>query len=291
MASAPRVDGIAGRMNADDELLRGVLGTLGIEARAAVWTPLDGGLSNSSYKVDLEHDSLVVRLRDREAEFRLDLAAEAALLRAVALSGLGPPPVGIDVERQALVTRHVSASAWSPEAARDEINIARAAALLHALHGLDVPCRAFAPQRYATRYIEAASMRRGKHRADRALATELLDLARGFERRYRPTALCHNDLVAANILDSGELALIDFEYAVCADPLVDLASLAAMNDYGAGERRILLDAYREAGGPRYRDRELEEAMRLTRLMTYFWALGADDARAEVGARFADRSKL
>lgn len=278
-------------MDTHDELLRGVLSALGIDARAAVWAPLEGGLSNRSYRVTLEHDTLVMRLRDDDAEFQLDLAAEAALLQAVATAGLGPPPVGIDIERKALVTRHVSALPWSPQAARDTSNIDRAAALLQALHELDVHCRTFAPQQYARRYIEVASMRGVLSSQDEKLASELLDLARDFERRYQPTALCHNDLVAANILDDGTLALIDFEYAVRADPLVDLASLAAMNDYAARERRILLDAYVEAGGARYRETELEGAMRLTRLMSYFWALGATAERAEVGALFADRSKL
>ena len=57
---------------------------------------------------------------------------------------------------------------------------------------------------------------------------ELLTLARRYDARYAPTAFCHNDLVAANVLDDGQLALVDFEYAVRADPLLDLANAAGM---------------------------------------------------------------
>ncbi len=84
----------------------------------------------------------------------------------------------------------------------------------------------------------------------RKWADELLGLARHYDSAYLPSALCHNDLVAANVLDDGDLVLVDFEYAVRAAPALDLAGLAGMNDYGENECRELLAAYYAGGPPR-----------------------------------------
>ena len=41
--------------------------------------------------------------------------------------------------------------------------------------------------------------------------------------------LCHNDLHTGNLLLDEQLWLVDFEYAVLAAPIVDIASYAAFN--------------------------------------------------------------
>jgi thiamine kinase-like enzyme len=110
---------------------------------------------------------------------------------------------------------------------------------------------------------------------------------------YPPTALCHNDLVAANVLDDdGSLVLVDFEYAVRGAPILDLANLAGMNDYGARERRDLLAAYRGEDRSGVTEAELDKIIRLVRLIAFFWArlgeLRAADATAycELAAELA-----
>jgi thiamine kinase-like enzyme len=67
------------------------------------------------------------------------------------------------------------------------------------------------------------------------------------------------------------LALVDFEYAVRAAPILDLASLAAMNDYGDAECRELLAAYAGGTARAIPPGKLVETMRMVRLMSYFWA--------------------
>jgi thiamine kinase-like enzyme len=106
---------------------------------------------------------------------------------------------------------------------------------------------------------------------DRRWGDELLELARHYDAAHPPTALCHNDLVATNVLDDGKLVLVDFEYAVRGAPILDLAGLAGMNDYGARERRELLAAYRGEDRSGLAETELDKVVRLVRLMAYFWA--------------------
>lgn len=225
------------------------------------------------------------------------------------------------------------ASHWQGADARAPGNIERAAVLLRRLHGLrrgpaeppaeppsdpvshrpsdplsnaSLDCaletpseRApdhvpdYAPASAAASYVERAGGRARLDRMDRRLADELERLALDFERRDAERVLCHNDLVASNILDGGTLVLVDFEYAVRATPVLDLASLAAMNAFGADERAALLDAYFAGRRDRRDALELETTVRLLRLMAYFWAraLARETGDAASYAEFSDRSAL
>jgi thiamine kinase-like enzyme len=61
---------------------------------------------------------------------------------------------------------------------------------------------------------------------------------------FRP-ALCHNDLLPANLISSGEqLWLIDWEYGGVGHPLFDLASVSAGAAFTECQDRALLEAYR-----------------------------------------------
>jgi Ser/Thr protein kinase RdoA (MazF antagonist) len=71
--------------------------------------------------------------------------------------------------------------------------------------------------------------------------------------------------------------LVDFEYAVRADALLDLANVAAMNDFDRGQRRALLAAYRQAEPAGEVLAELDALIRMVRLMAWFWAVLGDAA--------------
>ena len=273
------------------ESVRAALGrVLGADVarRATVWT-LEGGMKRRSYLVSTDGRQWVLRLSAPGAEALLDLDTEARVMRAAAAAGLAPDVAAVDAAAGILLTDYrKSARAWTPTDARQPRNVERAAALLRALHAVRVAAPAFAAERIARGYVAAfARAADGDESArsagglgvawpqvvprDRRWADELLELARHYDAAHPPTALCHNDLVAANVLDDGRLVLVDFEYAVRAAPILDLAGLAGMNDYGARERRDLLSAYRGEDRPGFAETELDKIVRLVRLMAYFWA--------------------
>jgi thiamine kinase-like enzyme len=66
--------------------------------------------------------------------------------------------------------------------------------------------------------------------------------------------------------------LVDFEFAVQGDPVLDLASLAAFNDFDAGSRVRLLTAYYRSSGPPFDAAHFDRVVRLQRLLAYFWSL-------------------
>ena len=200
---------------------------------------LEGSTGRRSYRVAAEGQQYVVRLGEGLYGVTLGLAAEADLTRAAAADGLAPEVVGTDPATGTLVTRWLAdARVWTEATARSPREIARIAALLRRLHALKVPLPAFEAEHVARHYIAEAHrrepadtevqrrephdtevQRRKPHDTGNAdLARELTMLAAEYDERFPPTVICHNDLVAENILDTGDLKLIDFEYAVLAHP-------------------------------------------------------------------------
>jgi thiamine kinase-like enzyme len=140
--------------------------------------------------------------------------------------------------------------------------------------------RAFDPVAFAAEYLESLGGERALPVVQRPFADALTMLARDYRARYPHMVLCHNDLVASNILDDGGLWLIDFEYAVTAAPVLDIAGIAAMNDYGRYERLQLSEAYYEGSPVPFSAAELDKVVRLVRLIAYFWALSSAEQTAE-----------
>ena len=242
---------------------------------------LSGGISNRSYLVTLHDAEYVVRLKRTGVAKVLDLGDEYALMLHAARAGIGPELAGFDPSCGALVTVYLHrARPWSQESARETANIIRMASLLHRLHQIEAAVPAFDCEYAVSNYLHALGSIDALVVSDQHLAAELSNLAAQFARHYPCTAVCHNDLVPANILDDGSLTLVDYEYAVFAAPVLDLASLAAMCGFHHEHCRALLDAY-------YADRtksitalEFAKVVRMLQLMAYFWALASAKQAAD-----------
>ncbi len=263
---------------------------------------LGGSTGKRSYRVAAAGQQYVVRLGEGLHGMTLDLAAEAGLTRAAAAAGLAPEVIGIDPSTGTLVTRWLAgARVWTEATARSPREIARVATLLRRLHTLEVVLPTFEAQEVrlpkfkaqevARHYVAEAQRRRPQDIESAALARELATLARRYDERFPPTAICHNDLVAANILDAGELKLIDFEYAVRAAPVLDLASIAAMNRMNARQRRLLVEAYYPDRNSPFGEDEFDRVVRMSNLITLFWANSQDDQNQGMISEYADRSRL
>jgi thiamine kinase-like enzyme len=201
----------------------------------------------------------------------LDVVTEARAMDAAAAAGIAPAVLAADADSGVLLTEFHAGARWTSADMHRAANVERLSAVLRKLHALPTELPPFAAERIASRYL--AGLPRGV-REPRAAhwGEELMTLARRYDERYAPTALCHNDLVAANVLDDGTLALVDFEYAVRADPLLDLANVVAMNGFDGEEQRSLLEQYRRAAPSDAELADLAWLVRMVRLMSWFWAL-------------------
>jgi thiamine kinase-like enzyme len=72
----------------------------------------------------------------------------------------------------------------------------------------------------------------------------LAQIEKGLNAAPVSPRLCHNDLRAANILQTGDrLYLIDWELAGMGDPFFDLADFAINQALSESDERLLLEAY------------------------------------------------
>ena len=257
--------------------------------------PMTGGMSNRSFVLTRGSDQWAVRLPlpDRIGK-ALDPETEARVLTVAADEKLTPEVVAFDAETSALVTRYVQgAASLNAEQVRERACIDRIAATLRRLHSLPAPPALgdFRPTKLARAYIDAARDLPGAQHDPvnerRRWSAEFIQLADDYEAAFKPAVLCHNDLVAANILDDGHLWLVDFEYAVRADPIVDLAGLSGLNGFGPDNARRLLNAYYGAASVPVSIARFDRVVRMVRLMAFFWALVHEGGRpTDDQARFA-----
>jgi thiamine kinase-like enzyme len=254
--------------------------------------PLPGGVGERSFRLSLGPRRWAVRMAGARPPGALGLAEESEVAAAAAAAELAPAVAGTDPATGVFVTEYLDrARPLTPELARRPATIDRLAAVLRRLHELRIRPRPFEPERFAREYLHGLGGLAALEGARRRRGGELERLAREYSARYPCTALCHNDLVASNVLDDGRLRLIDFEYAVTAAPVLDLAGLAAFNGYAAHERWHLAEAYYAGVAVPFGPAELERVVRLIRLMGYFWALAEARSAAdpEPYVRFADEA--
>src|SRR5690606_28934142 len=215
----------------------------------------------------------VVRVSGEERAGALDLVAEAEITDEAAALGIAPRVIAANPGADALITEHLAkARPMTPEDLKDPRNIPRAARLLKRLHTIRRPLRRYDPEAFAEQYTGALRDRLGA--ADRSRAEELRALARAYRTRFPSVVLCHHDLVASNVLEDGGLKLVDFEYAVMAAPVLDVAGLAAVIDVVDDERGRLAEAYYQGVAVPFTGDELRKVVRLVRLIAYFWAVSA-----------------
>lgn len=83
-------------------------------------------------------------------------------------------------------------------------------------------------------------------------------------RGEQPLVPCHNNLLNANILDDGEIRLVDWENASMGDRFFDLANFSVNHDLSLdGDRRLLEAYFGEAGEKEF------ASLRLMRFMSDF----------------------
>jgi thiamine kinase len=224
---------------------------LGVPAEAIVSVePVKHGLTNDSWLVRTQTDAVIVRASNAaEEELRIDRASEAAILRAVAAAGIGPEVLLCEPADRILVTRYAGTT-WTQEDALRLPNIERLAGLLARLHELEVPAGARQVELISAIEGYLATLDRYQVQTGltsqpvRSRATEIAqELSRSSSAR-----LCHNDVHHLNVVEAGELRLVDWEYAGAGEPLFDLASACVYNGYDRVQREALLSAYAPGAG-------------------------------------------
>jgi thiamine kinase len=203
------------------------------------------GLTNESWLVRTARDAVVVRVSNAaERELQIDRNSEAAILAAVAAADLGAPVLLCDPARHVLVTRYLG-NPWTFDDALQFANIERLARTMQRLHVLPPPRGVRIVDLRTT--VEGYLRTLDEYGTESPLRTEALRArARGAADSLSTDSvacLCHNDAHHLNIVDDGEVTLIDWEYAGVGERLFDLASACVYHGYDQVQRERLLSAY------------------------------------------------
>jgi thiamine kinase len=199
------------------------------------------GPTNASYRVEQGGRQFVLRLDKPEARrLGLDRDNERIVCQAIAEAGLTPAYLHFDASSGICLRPFVAGHSLRREDLLEPRTLERLAGVLRQLHRLPLLGATFDAAGAARRYAaqlgtpEAAAL---AERAARLLAEAEQDAV--------PAALCHNDLVAENVLDTeqGGLLLIDWEYAAVGNPYFDLAVIVRHHGLSDELAACLLHAY------------------------------------------------
>jgi thiamine kinase-like enzyme len=232
--------------------------------RRASVVPLEGGITNRNFKVEVDGGAYVLRMGGVRTELLgIDRAVEhAASLRAEEI-GVGPPVVAFEQSEGWLVSGFIVGRRIPPEEMRTQAELGRVAQALRKIHSAPaIPGRFDAHAVVDDYRVKAESFGAGipPEFARARSVSERIREARG----PQPLVPCHNDLLNANFLDDGEIRIVDWEYAGMGDRFFDLANLSVNHGFTVEDDRRLLEAYFGVE----RDADLA-SLRLMRFMSDF----------------------
>ena len=189
---------------------------------------LTGGLTNRNYQVTVDTgDRYVARFSSpKSALLAIDRDAEYENSRRAAATGVGPEVVEFAPAEGVLVVKWIDGKTFADADLDDEEQLARLARTCRQLHGGARFVSDFDMFVVQRRYL--AIVQEFGFRLPHDYLTFEADVRR-IEAALRasagPVVPCHNDLLAANVMDDGQrLWLIDFEYSGNNDPCFELGN-------------------------------------------------------------------
>jgi len=211
--------------------------------QAQVVERLMDGPTNTSYRVECNGRWFVLRLdKPQTRMLGLDRDSEYAVCAAVAAAGLTVPHLYVDRAAGVCLRPFVPGRSMRSDELFDPQMLGRLAGLLRRLHRLPPVGSRFDAVSAARRYAEQVVTPRAAE-----LAEEAARLAAMIRQHPSPLAICHNDLVAENMLltPDREIVLIDWEYAAKGDPFFDLAVVVRHHELSDDLAYGFLNAYLE----------------------------------------------
>jgi thiamine kinase-like enzyme len=211
-----------------------------------VVAPIEAGITNRNFRVDVAGESFVLRLAGRDTDLLgIDREAESEAGSAAAEAGVGPEVFVWMPEHSCLITRFLTGEHIPQEDLQREDILASVVRSLKAFHGCKPIQSSFPVFRIVQDYRRLAAERgvaipaaydEARSRAARIEAS--------FARAAMPLTTCHNDLLNGNFLLEGRHTwIVDYEYAGMGDPFFDLGNLSINNGLGSDPQETLLRVY------------------------------------------------
>lgn len=189
--------------------------------------PLSGGLTNTNYTVEVDGTPYVVRIPGASTELlAVDRANEYHNTKAAAEAGVTPKIAHYLHDFNVMVLEFIHGETMSIPRLQGPGMPARMAASLKKLHAGPRFLHDFNMFRLTEFYLKIVD----EHQVRipdgyRGYEPKVARIEAAMARHPLPTVPCHNDLLAENYIDDGQLLwLIDFEYSGNNDPTFELGN-------------------------------------------------------------------
>ena len=217
----------------------------GWSVERAVVTPLQGGITNQNYRVDIDGASFVLRVGGKGTHLLgIDRERESICSTLASRVGVAPAVYHFLPDEDALVTHFITGTPITSESAMQPEILQRIVASMRRYHaGPDFP-GTFSPFATVRNYHQLA-LQYGVVFPDTLPRVFVLmariEEALGAIQQLKP---CHNDLLASNFIDDGHtIWIIDWEYAGMGDPFFDLGNFAVNQALDSERCELLLSYY------------------------------------------------
>lgn len=234
-------------------------------------TPLEGGITNQNYRVDIAGESFVLRIGGKGTHLLgIDRGRESICTTIAAQLGIGAEVIAFLPSEEVLITRFIVGTGISPETAAQPEILCRIANAMRRYHGGPAFPGTFSPFETVRSYHTVA---REYGVSFPEIVGEVFALMGRIEQALEPVQQrrpCHNDLLASNFIDDGEtIRLLDWEYAGMGDLFFDLGNFAVNQSLDEERCKLLLHSY--SGQVRPEDLAHLHLMRLASdLRESFW---------------------
>jgi thiamine kinase-like enzyme len=258
--------------------------------RGSTWQaePLPGGLTNRIYKVTPSSGTPVVARVSSDAStsmLAIDRLAECHNAEAAARAGVGPQVVSCEPTEGISIVQWIDARTFEQADMGDSSNLARIATRCRELHAGPRFANDFDMFEVQRGYLDVVTKHGFRVPSRYREFMPQVELIRdALAVRHEGTVPCHNDLLAANIMDDGRrLWFIDYEYAGNNDPCFELGNIWSEADLEDDRLDEIVQAYYGAPSPA----KVARARLLALMSKYGWTLWASiqDAVSEVDYDF------
>lgn len=212
------------------------------------YEPLNGGLTNITYKIKIDSNSYVLRINGKQNEY-LGLSRESeqdVIIKASKL-GIAPHVFSTKNKKDYLITEFIEGRALKIEETFNTDLINKITSTLLKIHSIDGVERKCSPFNLIRNYLKTAQEL--KVNFPESLYKHLkhmdeIELVRSKDKE-NINKYCHNDYhtVYNMLLNNEKLTIIDWELSGIGDIFFDLATISSDNNFGIKEDIILLESY------------------------------------------------
>jgi thiamine kinase-like enzyme len=216
----------------DDALWAIIRSVPGWETADLEVAPLEGGITNRNYIVTRADERFVLRVPGQDTDLLgIDRANEYRAASLAADAGVGPAVVAFLPQLGCFVARFVDGESIPEREMATPAVLASVVRSVRALHACPPIPSSFNVFRVVEAYRDVASARGVPIPPAYEEASDLAArIEQAFAREPSPLTFCHDDLLNANFLRSGDhVWIVDYEYAGMGDPFFDLGNLAVNN--------------------------------------------------------------